>query len=89
MSNAPNMHPGSWYETKLEASVAVVRGQQLSSALQCGQKIGAVVLKVLFWSKCFLRGLSLSQHTVCLKLVDGRKIKGGSLHKTVPFEPSS
>lgn len=44
---------------------------------------------MLCWSKGSLRGLPLSQQTVCLKLVVGGGGKKGSLHKTVSLELAS
>lgn len=70
-------------------SISAVRGQHLGSAFLCGQKVGATLLRVLCWSKGSLRGLPLSQQTVCLKLVVGGGGKKGSLHKTVSLELAS
>ena len=50
-----------------------VRDQHLGSALLCGQEVGAMFLRVLFWQKCLTRGLPLSYQTLSLKLIAGGK----------------
>lgn len=48
-----------------------VTGQHPGSALLCWPKAGATFFRELFWLKCLLRGLPLTQQTVCLKLLAG------------------